>query len=200
MATVTLHPTTRLVLWLFLLVAVQYLSGATIIIVLPILTLLGTRIVQRGGRLIRRARWLLLSLLVVFFWSVPGDPLWNSAIAPTREGVEEGLLQLGHLLLVFMAIAAFLESMPLGDLLSATHALSKPLRRLGIDTDRGVVRLMLALRYAESLPRPRDWRNLLDIPSITAHEHVELDLHLLRWPDYLVAIGLITLAAFCALH
>ena len=145
---------------------------------------------QRGSGLVRRARWLLLSLLVVFSWGIPGDPLWNGALSPTYEGLFEGLTHLGRLVLVLMAVAAFLEAMSLQDLLAATHALLGPLRRLGFDPDRSVVRLMLVLRYVETLPRPRDWRALLDLPATNLGEVVEIGYQPFRWPDFVVVLTL----------
>lgn len=135
-----------------------------------------------------RVRWLLLSMFVIFSWGVPGEPLWAGLIAPSQEGVAEALTHSGRLLLVLLLVAIFLETMPLPDLLSATHRLLQPLRRLRLDPDRGVVRLMLVLRYVETLPRPRDWRTLLDAPAAVANERVELNDYPLHWQDYLALI------------
>lgn len=189
MPSLNVHPTTRLIVWLLLVLAVQCLSGAALIVAFMLLPLIGMRVVQRGGRLIWRARWLLVSLLVIFSWGVAGEPLWNGTLAPTQEGLLEALTHLGRLLLVLMAVAAFLEAMPLPDLLAATHALLKPLRRFGFDTDRGVVRLMLVLRYVESLPRPRDWRALLNAPASSESELVEVSHQPMRWLDFIVALS-----------
>ena len=101
---------------------------------------------------------------------------------------------------MLLAVAAFLEYMPLSDLLAATHTLFFPLRRFGLDSDRGVVRLMLVLRYVETLPRPRDWKTLLDAPEPGASEIVELDRRPLGWGDGLVVAGLLGLAAFYCLR
>ena len=157
---------------------------------------------QRAGRLIWRARWLLLSLLLVFAWGVAGEPLWSASMAPTREGVEEAMKHLGRLLLALTMVAAFLEFMPLADLLAATHTLLTPFRRLGMDSDRGVVRLMLVLRYVETLPHPRDWKSLLEIPESLTYEEIEIDHLAMRWIDGclmtgLLGILLVGLAVFC---
>jgi hypothetical protein len=158
---------------------------------------------RRAGYLIWRTRWLLLSLLAIFAWGAAGEPLWDGDMAPTREGVDEALKHLGRLLLVLVAVAAFLEFMSLADLLAAAHALLAPLRCLGVDPDRGMVRLMLALRYVESLPRPRDWRSLLDVPETAvceASETIEIEQRAMRWIDGCVLAGLLAgLAAFCLL-
>lgn len=170
-----LHPAVRLAGWLLLLLAIQRLAGLPLFVALAASTLLGRAILGRAARLIRRTRWLLLSLFIVFAWGVAGDPLWQGFAAPSREGLEEAATQVGRLLLVLLAVAAFLETMPLGSLLSGARRLLLPLRRAGIDADRGVIRLMLVLRYAEALPRPRDWRTLLAAPAAPVSESVELD-------------------------
>lgn len=192
------HPATRLIAWLALLIAVQCLSGAVLLAACLFAPLAGARVMRRGGRLVWRTRWLLLSLLLVFAWGVAGDPLWSGSLAPTREGVDEALKHLGRLVLVLVSVAAFLEFMPLAELLAATHALLAPLRRLGVDSDRGVVRLMLVLRYVETLPRPRDWKSLLDIPETAACETIEIEHQALRWLDGCVMAGLLGgLVLFC---
>ena len=185
------HPTTRLLVWLALLIGVQALSGAALASAFVLLPLGGARVLRRGARLIWRARWLLASLLLILSWGVAGEPLWPGALAPTVEGLREALTHFGRLLLVLFAVAAFLEAMPLPDLLAATHTLLGPLRHLGLDPDRGVVRLMLVLRYVETLPRPRDWRALLKVPVTAVSERVEVDHPALRWTDYLVCVALV---------
>lgn len=182
------HPATRLMAWLLLLLAVQCLSGSALAGAFLLFPLFGTGALRRGGQLIWRTRWLLLSLLVIFPWGIAGQPLWDGAAAPTYEGVHEALTHLGRLLLVLLAVAAFLETMPLADLLAATHLLLKPLRGLGLDPERGVVRLMLVLRYVDTLPRPRDWRSLLDAPRLAESELLEVEHQALRWTDYALAL------------
>lgn len=187
--TLTVHPATRLMVWLLLLLAVQCLSGTALAVAFLFIPLLGTKVLRRSAKLIWRARWLLATLLVVFSWAVAGEPLWDGPAAPTQEGLQEALTHLGRLLLVLVVVAAFLETMPLADLLAATHAWLKPLRYFGIDPDRGVVRLMLVLRYVETLPRPRDWRRLLDAPAESVSERLALVDDALRWLDYFISLS-----------
>jgi len=162
--------------------------------------LFGAKVLRRGGQLIWRTRWLLLSLLIIFPWGIAGHPLWSGVGSPTHEGVLEALTHLGRLLLVLTTVAAFLETMPLPDLLAATHILLKPLRGFGLDPDRGVVRLMLVLRYVETLPRPRDWRSLLEAPSLNVSERVEVDDHPLRWSDYGLTLAFIVAMVVFYVH
>jgi energy-coupling factor transporter transmembrane protein EcfT len=198
MSNLAIHPTTRLVLWLLFLVAVQGLNGLPLLLLFGLIPLLGKAILKRGGLLIRRARWLLVSLVLILAWGGAGEPLWNSDYAPTYEGVSEALTHLGRLLLVLMAVAAFLETMSMPELFSASHTLFKPLRFFRLDPDRGIVRLMLVLRYVEKLPRPRDWRSLLEAPPAITNEEIEVSSQPLRWSDYLLILsGLLALIVFC---
>ncbi len=184
------HPTARLVFWLQILVAVQLLRAIPLAAAFLVLPWLGKETLRRGGRLVWRTRWVLLSLFAIFSWGVAGEPLWTGAFSPTQEGLREALIHLGRLLLVLMAVSAFLEWMSLADWLVATHGLLKPLHRLGLDAERGVVRLMLALRYAETLPRAGEWRHLLaDVPEGGLSEVVTIAHRAMTWADFALVMG-----------
>ena len=192
------HPTTRFGLWLSLMLLVQLLSGRLLLLAFVLMPFLGVQVLRRGSRLIWRARWLLLSLFLILAWGTAGDPVWNGAASPTLDGLAAAWTQLGRLLLVLVAVAAFLEFMPLADLLTATHFMLRPLRRFGFDPDRGVVRLMLVLRYVETLPRPRDWRSLLNVPTSNACELVEVRHRPLQAQDYALAFACVAALVFVA--
>lgn len=183
------HPTTRLILWLLLMLLIQLLDEWILAAAFLLVPLLGRPALRRAGRLVWRTRWLLVSLFVVFPWGVAGEPLWQGSAAPSREGLLAASTQLGRLLLMLITVAAFLERMPLPKLLIATHRMLQPLRRFGLDPDRGVVRLLLVLRYVETLPRPRDWRTLLDVPASRESEVLELEEYPLRWLDHLLLLA-----------
>ena len=87
----TVHPTTRLVVWLLMLVAVQNMSGLALLAAGLLLPLFGISVLRRGLRLMWRTRWLLISLLVIFAWGVAGEPLWDGRFAPSYEGLQESL-------------------------------------------------------------------------------------------------------------
>lgn len=193
------HPAARLVAWVSLLIIVQCLSGAALALAFLLPPLCGAHILRRAARLIWRARWLLLALFAIMAWGVAGEPLWANALAPTVEGCHDALTHTARLLLVLFTVAAFLEAMPLADLLAATRLVLKPLSHLGFDPDRAVVRLMLVLRYVETLPRPRDWRVLLDAPPALHGERVEISQRPLRTPDYLLALASVAVVIYFCL-
>jgi len=191
------HPTTYLVVWLLTLVASQSLDGLPLAAALLLLPLFGGRALRRFGRLAWGTRWLFLSLFVILAWGTAGEPVWSGGLAPSREGLAEAATHLGRLLLALMAVAVLLAWMPMSDLLTATHRLLAPLRACGIDPDRGVVRLLLVLRYIETMPRPRDWRILLAVPPNSGDEFLELADHRFSWFDVLTMVVAGAVAIFC---
>ena len=198
MSNCRVHPATRLLVWLVLLIAVQALDGLLLGGLCLLTFFSGRRIVRRGGRLVWRARWVLVSVFVLLAWGVAGEPLWSASVAPTSEGLQLAYTHVGRLFMVLMTLAAFLESMQITDLLAATHLLLKPLRGAGLNPERGVIRLMLVLRYVETLPRPRDWRSLLDDQGPAGSERLELDSQRFRWLDGVIAFALVLVFSYLA--
>lgn len=193
-----MHPTTRLVVWLLLLLASQRLDGEQLLAPVIVLPFFGLPALQRAARLAWRTRWLFLSLFVIVAWGVAGEPAWDGALAPSREGLLDAWTHGGRLLLALLAVALLLEWMPVPDLLVATHRLLQPLRRCGVDPDRSVVRLLLVMRHIETLPRPRDWRILLKLPVQGTDEVLELADRRFSWFDPVVILLVAgVVAAFC---
>ena len=193
----SIHPTIRLALWVIVVLFVQALDGLTLLLAFITLPVLGPRALRRGRRLVWRARWLLLSLLVIYFWGVPGTPLWNFGLAPSEEGIALGTTHSGRIVLVLMAVATFLEYVSVKELLAATHVLLKPFRNVGLNPDRGVVRLMLVLRAIEEMPRPQDWRVLLDVSASVGGERLEVCVQPFSVPDYAIVLAMLISAGFC---
>ena len=161
-----MHPASGLLIWLVALVLIQCLEGGRLLLAgLLALLLSGSKAQRRCARLAWGARWLFVSLFVIMAWGGAGEPAWSGLLAPSREGLADALTHVGRLLLVLMAVAILRERMSLPELLTGTRRFLEPLRRLGVDPDRGLVRLLLVLRHLETLPRPRDWRILLDVPT-----------------------------------
>lgn len=181
-----LHPAFRLACWLIAIVALQSLAGPALLAALLLPLLGGRAVLARWARLTRRTRWLLLSLTLVMAYSVAGTPLWTDGPpAPTLEGLEEAATQCGRLVLVLGAVAVLLGTTSLPQLMAGCHALLRPLDALGVGSDRIVARLMLTLHYAENLPPPRHWRELLVLPPADGPETVELPRHAVGWRDWL---------------
>jgi energy-coupling factor transport system permease protein len=96
--------------------------------------------------LLRRMRWLFLSLLVVYLWFTPGQPLLPAiASQPTLEGVQQGLLRISALTLLTLAASLLLQSTTRETLIAALYRLVSPLRWLGVQPERMAVRITLTL-------------------------------------------------------
>ena len=198
----SLHPATRLACWAMLVLAIQCLGGRALALACAGMLLSGRPVVAHWFRLLRRTRWLMLSLLAVLGWSVAGEPLWEGGMpAPTYEGLAEALLQSGRLVLVLAAVALLLETTPVAVLMAGCRHLLLPLRRVGLDVERAVARLTLTLRYAESLPPVSGWRQLLDehapVDAVTAS--VRVDGGTFGVADMLALGGALTLLALAVL-
>lgn len=191
-----LHPAHRLGCWLLVVATIQCLQGAPLFLVLAAPPLFGRASIVRWLRLLRRARWLLLTLLLVVAWGVPGEPLWDlgSLQAPTYEGLYEASTQLGRLAMVLAAVAVLLETTTIDCLMSGLHVLLRPFRILGLEVDRAVVRLSLALYYAEQMPDAANWKEMLSPVEATGPQVVHLALpspQLRDWLTLLVALLLL---------
>jgi energy-coupling factor transporter transmembrane protein EcfT len=103
--------------------------------------------------LFRRLRWLLISLLVVYGWFTPGVALWPAlgVAAPTQEGLSEGLLRGGALLLIALAAQLLMLATPRPQLLAALYWLARPLRSIGVSRERLAIRLALTLEAVPQL-------------------------------------------------
>jgi energy-coupling factor transport system permease protein len=101
--------------------------------------------------LLRRTRWILVSLFAIYSYTTPGTPLWASlgGLSPVYEGVTEGAMQLLRLLASLAGLAILLSVLPQSQLVAGMFALSRPLALFRISSERFAVRLALTLRYAE---------------------------------------------------
>lgn len=100
-------------------------------------------------RLLRRSRWLLLTMLVMFGWLTPGTPL---AYIPGAS--EEGLLfaaeNLARLLIALSVVALLLKALAPAELVAGMRSALAPLALLKMPRDRIAVRLALTLNEVEA--------------------------------------------------
>lgn len=145
----SLHPATRILLWVSLAFFSFSADPRGLLALSFLLAVLLWR--QQGGneffRLLRRIRWILLSLLVIYAFATPGKTIFPEG--PTREGLIAGTTQAWRIVLT-IALLAFLQgSTSREKILSGIYTLLLPLKRLGIGVERIAVRLLLTLHYAE---------------------------------------------------
>lgn len=141
-----LNPAALLLAWILLLAAVvaapwPLISGVAVASLLIALILAKEPMVG----LLRRTRWLLLTVLILFGWMTPGMPVPGIPGA-TTDGLRQGAEQLSRLLVSLAMVAVLLRHMPTERLLAACHGLLRPLLFLRVDVDRFILRLALTLK------------------------------------------------------
>ncbi len=196
-----LHPATRFLLWLVLALALPVLvPKAQAVLALAMFGVLAISVPGSLGPTMRRLRWLLLTLLAAFAWTVPGEPLWPMAWAPTREGLLTGGEHALRLLALVCAIRLVLACSSRAEQLVALWTLARPMRYLGLRPERGVLLVGLALEEADAwLAQRRGWRELRAELSRPAAEDGAVRQLTLQCPHFHLRDGLVLAAAMAVL-
>jgi len=99
--------------------------------------------------ILRRMRWFLLSILVIYAWMTPGPALLpgfaDSVWLPTTTGLINGDERLLALALIVAAVHWLLFVTPRNQLISALYWLALPLQLVGVSRQRFAVRIALIL-------------------------------------------------------
>jgi len=135
-------------------------------------------------QLLHRTRWIMLSLLLIYAWSTPGQPLLDTLgiFSPNREGLIDGVSQLTRLLAALAGLAILLDRLHRQQLIAGLYTLFAPLQWIGLSRERFAVRLALTLHYAEAamLRRSGRWQDTLNSlfePHDETTRHMELPLY-----------------------
>ena len=158
-----LHPATQILIWCVLVAAMQFLP-ATRMLVAGGFVLLSAFILSphKFKQLVRRTRWIMFSLWLIYAYSTPGQALFDASFSPTREGLMSGALQLMRLLAALAGLAILLDRLHRQQLISGLYSLLLPLQWLGLSRERLAVRLALTLHYAEvGMLRAVSWQDSL---------------------------------------
>jgi len=154
------HPLTLLLGWFGFAILLPWIHSRILFAVVVFLGLTAALWYARGRMLalLRRSRWLLLSLGILFAFFTPGEyvpwlPAW---LGVTHEGLIAAADHLGRLLTMLATLALVLERLGRRGLLIAFYALLHPFSF----RDATVVRLMLVLDHVESRKK-LSWREWL---------------------------------------
>ena len=176
------HPAVLILLWMCLTIAMQPMHVPALLLSGGVLAAAALKL--SAGRfviLLRRTRWIMLSLLLIYGYATPGTALWmqGGIFSPTNEGLLDGLLQLCRLVFALAGLSIVLGMLSRQQLVGGLYLLAWPLRFVGLSRERFAVRLALTLHYAESamLDTAADWRgsieNMLQ-PVVPAQHDIEL--------------------------
>ena len=144
------HPASLILLGLTVLLAASSRDGMTLFLGGLGLVLVAQLVAAFHLRLLlRRSRWLLLTMLVMFGWLTPGTPLLLIPGA-TQEGLLLAVDNLARLLIALSTVALILQSLSASELVAGIRSLLAPLALLNISRDRIAVRLALTLNEVEA--------------------------------------------------
>jgi len=144
------HPASLILLGLAVLLAVSFRDGMDLFLGAAALTSVALFAATSHLRLLlRRSRWLLLTMLVMFGWLTPGTPLLNIPGA-SQEGLLLAVDNIARLLIALSTVALLLKALPAPELVAGIRSLLTPLVLLKISRDRIAVRLALTLNEVEN--------------------------------------------------
>lgn len=121
-------------------------------VLLAVLYLPGHARLAPAWQMLRRLRWLFVSILAVYLFFTPGQLLWPAlAWGPTVEGMNQGILRISALMLLVLAVNWVIDSTAQADFLSAILWCLRPLAWLGLPHQRLAVRITLTIEWVASV-------------------------------------------------
>lgn len=192
------HPATLLLAWAGLAAVLPLFSLAALSVLLTAALLAAASLARiRTLTLVRRARWLLLSIALLFAFATPGVALPGvlGTAGLTADGVHLAGEHVARLLLILASLALLHEHLGTSGLVAGLYWLLAPLHH-GL-RERVVVRLMLVVEFVESANMRLGWRQWLGEGDI-GPERLALVSRSAHWRDGLallaVAGGMVALA------
>ena len=179
------HPAARILLWCGWAAAVER-AALPLLIILAVAcatAFLFAPVCHEGVRLLRRTRWLLAVLLLTYAYALPGTALWPALgwASPDVEGLQQGTLRAGRLVLMLVGLAVLLATTSRPRLIYGLYALAWPLTWFGFDRRAFAVRLGLTLDYVERTPKPARWLDALRAPMPDDATPLTYTLEAERW-------------------
>lgn len=198
-----LHPAVSILCWLIYALTVEWansyaLAGLAALAALMCVAEPETR--SAFLRLLKRSRWLLLSLAAVYAWTMPGTWIWPQlgGLSPSWEGLALGGERIVRLALLLAALALLLRKVSRDDLVYGLYLLSWPLAKLGFDRRAFAVRLALAMEWARSSRSGTragigDALRLALVEPQAGPDEIAIQSRTLAWPDGVALLMMLVL-------
>jgi len=148
-----MHSGLLIFLWLTGVAILQFLEPEYLLVAV-VLCAAGAALFAstRCWRLVRRIRFLLLAIVILFAGFTPGEAVFIDwpGLSPSWEGVSLAAEHAGRVLAVVFCVAILMELLPAQRLVGGLYALVQPFRRVGFPAHRVAVRTLLVLEYVDS--------------------------------------------------
>lgn len=220
-----MHPSARILLLLILALMVYgleqtalQLSFMAMMLALLIYDLIypKTAAIRRGVKrfraigeffkLLKRVRYIVIVLLLVYAYNTPGEylPGWYFTLTPTYEGLHAGVNQALRLVLIIAGLALLLTTTDRDQMIAGLYWLAKPFRFSAFQPERFAVRLWLTLHYVEHRQSPASVgsiRQLMQIEQLlqtddSAPEQIVLQNPAIRLLDVIAVVAMTALGAY----
>ena len=169
-----MHPFVKILSFIMILIGMSHMSqvylGALCVISCTIAFVFARK---SFSQVVLRMRWLFLSILIVYAFATPGEYIQPFLFdtAPTYEGVQSGLLQVGKLLIAIASLSILFATCSQMQLMTGLYYLLLPLQWLGLNLERFTARLLLTLDYVETLALDKNFKfNFQQFDSLHAVE------------------------------
>lgn len=156
-------------------------------------------------RLLKRVRYILLFLLIVYAYNTPGEYVagWYFSTAPSYEGIGAGVEQMLRLAAILAGLALLLATTGREQLIAGLYWLARPFRFAGLDPERFAVRLWLTLYYVEHGMKSRQHNSIHQLMKLEemldndhrAPEQIEIMKPAMHYRDGMVLFCLVLLGA-----
>ncbi|MBI1906636.1 MAG: hypothetical protein HYS20_10445 [Rhodocyclales bacterium] len=196
-----MHSGALILLWLGGVILIQFVSPESLLLITLALALVATGYcATRSARLLRRIRYLLVAIVVVFAGFTPGEALlagWPE-LSPSREGVVLALEHVGRILSVVFCVSILLQALPASRLVGGLHALLRPFESLGFPADRVAVRTLLVLNHVNA-EGVADWKSWLRDDVETQNAPITVTREALGWVEAAVFLALVSVLVVAGL-
>jgi energy-coupling factor transporter transmembrane protein EcfT len=104
------------------------------------------------SNMLRRVRWLILILLVIYAFSTPGEYVsgFPVELSPSYEGIRAGIMQVVKIIIMLAALSILLTTTPREILIGGIYQLLRPFGIFKVDAKKFAVRIWLTMHYVES--------------------------------------------------
>lgn len=176
-----LHPTSTLIVWLAAVLGTQFLGYLGLVMICAAALFSAPGAFRRCLAYVRRARWLLLTLWLILAFNTPGEAMGDLGWAPTYEGVAEANLQAVRLVAMLACLAWVFARLGHDGMVAGLWGILQPFRKLGLDTERLVVRLSLVLENLQTPPVKGAWKQMLAADFSPGEGREILHLQVASW-------------------
>ena len=193
MGAVSLHPAAALLVCVTAIVVIQFLGWLGLALASSVLLLARRDSFSGWWRLLRRMRWLFLSVWLILAYGAAGDAVFDVAWMPTHEGVRNATLHVARLGLMLGCLAWLFATVGNHGLLVALQSLLRPLSEFGLASERLVVRLSLVMQNLQVRLPKGEWRNILGGigGEPVGPETLRIEARAWRASDYLICLAVL---------